>query len=534
MSAKTKETDTKPTEKEEKPTTEASPPPPPEKAPTPEELDEARDKFHSVFFGGIPRPKLEVDTRPLAPPPEPEKTEKPPEETPPTETPPAPSGEKEPEEPEPPKESKPAAKAKKSAKPQTSRLAEPITDDVLERAAEAGARRAVEEIKPQPSTEDEKTLDLTDEDRDTLGVLREMERLNPQSYQGITEKTARFWKQEQAYAQQWQSANPGKVFNPEDDEHRDWYEKHEPAYRERDFKTAEREIIIREAEERAVRKAAPKIQQMEQENALRAAAPLAARAAAVATIEFVDQASPELAKHMEVDGKKIITPDVLTRMEEEDPAALDVLNEYGEKVKVAVMELDKMVRLGDKYPPNPQLTVRLAGPDGPGEVFYPHAELLQHASNLEAQIKKLPPEETARDGKTFVTTEEYNRMAETIMRSRRSNDEKRLALENLGDRYWILVGEDIRRSYVADMAARARKRIEYINGVFEKRMKKKGGSPTPATEKKSDAEESPKPVAAAKSKPPSSATPSDKQNPVESGKIVMDEQRQQIQRAMFG
>ena len=144
------------------------------------------------------------------------------------------------------------------------------------------------------------------------------------------------------------------------------------------------------------------------------------------------------------------------------------------------------------------------------------------------------PEETARDGKTFVTTEEYNRMAETIMRSRRSNDEKRLALENLGDRYWILVGEDIRRSYVADMAARARKRIEYINGVFEKRMKKKGGSPTPATEKKSDAEESPKPVAAAKSKPPSSATPSDKQNPVESGKIVMDEQRQQIQRAMFG
>lgn len=567
MSAATTEAKKK-TDKEEKPSSQT--PPVPEKAPTPEELEEARSRFNSVFFSGTPRQappateqKRNEQDEPRAEETGPGKdkagdakegssedttrageeehgggedanrTEKEKSGTGETGDGEATPGEEATREG---KEAKPAAKPKKQAAKSTraGRLAEPVPEDVIERAAEAGARRVVDEMRPpeQPASNIEDSIGLKKKDRRMLEWLQHMEQAYPEQYRGITARTLKFWNDEKAYKQQWMAANPGREFVSSDDEHRGFYDTNEPPIDEDDLEEAKEAVTIKKAREEAKREGQEQLRKIEAENAVRGAAPHVVRAAAAATATFVELAVPELVKEIKASGQQILAKESLEKLEDADPAAYDVLQEFGERVKVVSAEMEKLTIIGDVYKPNRNLEVIIKRPGNRDEKIYPHAEILDFAQATEMQVAKLPPEETIRDGRRFVTQGQYDQMVDSVMSSRRSPAEKRMALDQIAERFWMLSSQDIRNAYISEMADQARKRIDHLNGIFERRNKKAPAAAAPES-KDGKGEAAPKPASSPKPKPPSSASSSDKTNPSNDPKLVAESQREQMKRAFF-
>lgn len=291
----------------------ATPPPAPaaEQAPPAEKKDitdamreESRgDALDAVL--GLPAKTKEKPAAAAAPKVEPEPAAKP-----------APAAEAQP----PAEAAKPVpVKIRQTPKPQVGITKEDAAQIAASTVAEFTRQQAA--ARPQEQAEDA----LPDDLKRMAPLYSEMERLFPDKYKpGTAQRIAKFRDAELQRADKWEAEHPGSVYNAEDDEHADFYSKHQPKIDPEDIDEARFEVRYKSRIQRDIE---PQIQEAQRTTQYLRSEPEARTVAESAGTELVALMLPE--------GSKA-TPDVIKEWAEKDPITAEVATEVAKNVKPVV------------------------------------------------------------------------------------------------------------------------------------------------------------------------------------------------------
>lgn len=141
-------------------------------------------------------------------------------------------------------------KAEKSAsekKTDPAPPAQPLTAEHIEALARgvASAMTKKDEKQEEQKAPENPDADLPETEQRRLTVLRYLEKSKPEKYKGVADKYKANLKKIEEYAEKWQKEHPGQEYNPEDEEHTDFYENNDlfEPWDAEDFTDAKAEII---------------------------------------------------------------------------------------------------------------------------------------------------------------------------------------------------------------------------------------------------------------------------------------------------
>lgn len=292
-----------------------------------------------------------------------------------------------PEKPAPTEASKPKAKKKSPAQEVSVQQMTEVATTAAVKAAADVARSFQPAAKPEPEAPQPPTIDaiakdLPDEYREDIPVIAEMERLNPAKYAGLVNKVVKAVKAEEDYVTKWQADHQGEEFDPEAEDHADFYARNFPNYSQADFKTAERTMIKREAREETMQAIAPKLEEMEAQKRVQQAAQAVDNTVTAVFTELVGAVRPEWTEHV-----KNVTK--LNELSAEDPMAGDILTDAAGRWLPLANEAAVFYEANTVH--NPQARKAL-------NQFY---------SDLERAIAALPVDQQMDKGRRFATIQEF-------------------------------------------------------------------------------------------------------------------------------
>lgn len=473
----------------------AAPEAPPEERKQPElnaeELEEQARRITEAMFappGGVPRPeKKEPADKIIDPPPD-----KPAE--------PAPKKKDEPPPADPKKDEK--------AKPVPPPIRDAIKPDQLQ--------------APKQPKQDTPADELTDEDDETIAALARMER-DGKAPAGIVAKTKAFWDAEQKYIAKWTKDNPGQKYDLNDEAHETFYDGHEPIYDERELAKAKRVILEETITKNVTSQVSQKNEKENFERDLRDRKPYTARVVHESMLDMIAEAGFK---------EVLLTKDGTLRLDKEaedaidtaSPHARDILLEEAEVLNMQVEEIDKLTAFPEKYQWQPNLSKKKKD----GTVLLPHQMIYEYGMELEGMLAAIPPEQSVRDGKRFVTNVDYSAEANRILESPASQEAKRSAMEHLAANYYTIGPEDIKAALIVKHAHRAKAKIAKFGGVKKEEAAPAKTELPPALKK----EEPPVPAPSARA--PSISSASDSVDTGKKSAPTSKNTEEQVERVMWG
>lgn len=489
-------------------------PPPAPAAPTPANLEQDRKEFMTAF---VDNPRftrgMNRDDKKRPEPPksqEPEPTHIP---APPTAPPPPPEPGPEPE-PEPQPEPTAAVDRAPVVIPKTTADPEPAPTPTADDEQARIDARVNERLRAAGIDPNDPALDRNDRpahpeprpaliDEHEAKVFAELARLNPNRYANIAAQVAEFREMEPQYRKRWMAENPGRPWNPDDEEHAAFYKQHEPQFAKRDFESATRAVeraeIVAQVREDVRREVEPELNQLRAERRMNQVAPVIERAAMEASA-LVLSAAPEFEKVMDNGkGGLVLSKDTDSKMQAINPALHLRASEVAEETMMVVAELEKMNQLGAAYPLNTAKKEQLPN----GETIRPHMNIVNALDDLEEEYANAPAKDQVRNGKTFVTINERARMIAAIQQSDKLSPEaKRTKLQELNRTTWTVGPTEIKKRVIDEARGKIKSYSEKIKPVAAKAAAPKKGSPPPPPP-------APKPAAAAPSSGSDTVTSSD-------------------------
>ena len=323
------------------------------------------------------------------------------------EAPPEPEVEPEPE-PEPEEEveeKKEEPKAKKAVRVERreppdmedmARMAGQAAAEAVKASRETGEVEAVQETRPG----------LDDEDTHSYEVFNHMEKLNPDKYKGLKDRFARFVEQSREYQRKWVQDNPDSVFNVEDEEHAEFFQKNEPKYAQSDFSKSERRIDMEDVVQDVEKKYSQKIEDLEEKlQRKRAAEPAAEQMANSAIVDLVEAISPELRKALDEGGPEAA--------EKQDPLLYDHVDKAANSLSAMVYEIAQNNESGLFNGRNNEI----------------HNAIGEFLMGREDYINSLPASSRVWNGRRFATNKEYGRMSKADRKSHWTIDSNLLKTE---------------------------------------------------------------------------------------------------------
>lgn len=268
--------------------------------------------------------------------------------------------------------------------------------EITERAAAAAAEaatRAVSQMAPKQETKTELEKppedSLTPAERKQFEVYRELESWKPEAYKGVTARYLKSLTEIQDYVKTWAKENPGVKFDPNDEQHNEFFERIEPPVDEDDWDDAKANIRAREISAQTVKPLNDKLQQMEQERARAMLEPVVQQKTLQGVHMLINEFDPAIAA-------EIVKPDGLKELQEKDPITVSILNHIAGVVGALVAEVVRLhdVNGGVQYDPANQT----------------HKEIADFILGQEARIQKLSPADRIRDGKRFITRFDYRNL----------------------------------------------------------------------------------------------------------------------------
>lgn len=462
------------------------------KALSPEELEEQRQQFVDAQFGGgkPKKDKKEDKSEPddKAKKPEAKETEGKESET-------DAKDKKPPESTDKKQEAKPprAKPAKQTSTEQTDAIIHGIKEAVQPLVDKVAGK----DTPPQPDN------DLTPKDKNRLEVLRHLEKTD-ERYRGLSAKTVEFWRREKEYQDNWKKTNPDTKFDHQSEEHDDFYKKHEPPVDEDDLDRAKEDMIVERATAASNKRIDEHTRKLNLEREFEKEKPVIEKLARESIFDFLPIASPELAKHMEVekDGEKglVMNQEVLEKMREDDPESVDILMTVNDQLRLTLTELHTLSKFPEHYPIRPDYNVRTEA----GDRIYPHMEIIHLTKDLEAELSQLPEEETAKGNRKFITHDEL--MAKRKALGNVSLAELEKAKAETEKRFWWIKADDLEKAVVDYYASKAERLIGKFKARDERRAK---SSATEATHKGKEKEGEEHEITR-RTKPPSTSSASDK------------------------
>lgn len=289
-------------------------------------------------------------------------------------------------------------------------------------AATTAAVRALRE-SPKPETAPLKPEDaLKPEDRHEWEVAKAMAENNPK-YKDAPRVVLEHIKKSEAYAARWETQNPGKVFNPDDDDHNEFFEGLEKPWPDHEFRTAEIEMAATRVAEKNNRNADTKIKALEQDNARLELTPIIERT-------FL-AAAGHMAKQLNVYEK--LVSGTFDKLEEEDPITAGA-------IKTTLRPIQPLL----------EAIVQIDDPKGRFPIDQnnqAHQAWLQLLADKEAQYSGVE----SKDGKMFTSRISYERM----------NAAQRA-------RHWYLTADHLASEIVEDAVKAA---LEYVQTEKERQKK---------------------------------------------------------------
>lgn len=293
-----------------------------------------------------------------------------------------------------PKKPKAAPTEDKEPEPKPKRKAKPEIDpiELAEATGRSIARELAREKAPPAPKEPEVEPDLPEEFAPDVAVFEEMARMNPKQYAGIKRELAKYAKAEDEYTAKWEADHPGEEFDPESDEHNDFYKRIRPKYEQRDFEAAKESLI----EQRAVAKAEERLRQRQEEMEQRrekasTIQPEVDREMIGLMGEMLTEADPENAE-LAKDWASIQT------LDEKNPPLADVMITVHNEIKPVIEATKRLFRGIDQYDQNKPAHQRIAA----------------MVNDAENQVSRLPLKDRYDDqGRLFATQDEYVKMSPT-------------------------------------------------------------------------------------------------------------------------
>lgn len=301
-----------------------------------------------------------------------------------------PAGDKEKQATPPEEEQQPPKRKKSKKEPDVSRL---TAEDTARIAATAAAEVVARKTAEPPQKPQDEPVVLPDEFEAERPIYERMEAEKPEKYKGLVKELASYAKLENDYIQKWIDENPGMEYDPNSNEHDEFYRRHQPAMDPEDIEAAKESL--REAKIRAqvLQEISPELNEIRTNKAIQAAAPKFQAAAQGVITDVLEGINPEYAK-VATDREK------LNQIGEEDPIAADVgqsvVNKYVTLATEAVA-LHNGIPFNSKNPA--------------------HMDTFYRVLRIEDSIKALPPGEQVYEGRRFATREEYGRMSPEMKRS---------------------------------------------------------------------------------------------------------------------
>lgn len=331
----------------------------------------------------------------------------------------------------------------------TKRPRSSVTPDLVEAVTQSAVRAATEATKianesrekPKAAADDSETL--SDADRRDLEVFKYLEKTNPTKYEGASKKFLKFTKEFDKYRTKWEEENQGKEFDPQAEDHDQFYAKHQPPHDPDDVEEARINMRVEAKLKEKDRESDDRYGKLETKIIEQELAPEIDKRAAGAVAAMVGEVDKDLAKVLAEKG-----PDAVA---EADPIAFDVLDRSASDLRQALAELEKLSHPSGRFKFDDKNRI--------------HGFLDSFATNLERSFKNLPLDEQVRDGKVFATQAEMRSMP----KEQRS-------------RYWAMGPEDIAAALVSETAAGAKKIIATERERIDKYLKARGLTATKTTD----------------------------------------------------
>ena len=393
----------------------------------------------------------------------------------------------------------PAPAAKPAAKKKKPEATAPVdTGKLVQDVATATATAVTQALAPtrQVQQDDKDSIEstLTSREKHELEVAKYMARTDPASHGNAPKIYLANVKQAEDYGQRWLAQNPGKAYDPDDEEHSDFFDGLKEPYSDYEFEQARAEAAAERVAARTSAKTEKRIQEVEQD-----AAHTDLRRASEDT---VTAAFGILVKDVDESALTDLNKGGWNALAERDPILAPVL-------AAAVEEMQPMIHtIVEIDDPKGRIKLDLENPR--------HAEWGRFLIQKEAQMAG----ETDDHGRQFATRHQYGQMS-AAQRAQ----------------HWYLTPEHLIQSYIEDTKEKVVARVKSERDRLEKTARALGyqkSGVTPAAS--SSAPASPPAAAPAASKPvsPSSGGGSKTDQPATASAGSTDRALKKTSEVLFG
>lgn len=275
------------------------------------------------------------------------------------------------------------AEDKPARKPRKPRVDPEEEDDDVADRIEKGFEKVAKKLEKQAPKE-EKTPDtsgLSKKDADKLRVFEEMAKEKSDEYGNLPAQFKAFVAKEAKYRAAWEKKNPGETFDPNSDDHSDFYEQNEPVFEQDDYVDARAELKSAELFDRKQKALEEKMSKREREAQFEKVAK-----------EAVADVGDALATSLK--GEKTD----LKTLAAEDPVQAKYIKEAQGDLENLVSELFKVFTPDKNSKPF----------DGENKV---HGVLYNQLQSYEDGLLQMEPQDTMMGNKRFTTIERFAKMS---------------------------------------------------------------------------------------------------------------------------
>lgn len=289
-------------------------------------------------------------------------------------------------------------------------------------------------------------FEMVDDDVDDWNTIRFLQSAHPDKFAGKLAGYENYVKAYYAYEDKWRAEHPGESFNPQAEEHAQFFKDNPIVVTDKELKQGRDEMI----EERVYQKRIKPAEDMQRRaQAIDAAMPEIMRNVGLATLRLVQTVDPEMAKIVTApDGSLTLADGRLQKCQEHDATVahyVDTINKSEVYPMILALEMTTIPDAGINFDSakNPL-----------------HHRISMEIGELEAQTAKGTPESKVRDGKQFVTYHQFQSRIDAIKKQNGSDADKATAIEALENTLWRVGIDDIEGFIVNKYAAKAKKLIE--------------------------------------------------------------------------
>lgn len=329
-------------------------------------------------------------------------------------------------------------------------------EEMISRTASETAKAVAHEMRPAAEpTAPQPDFEMSPEDAEDYKILLYLESTGDPKYAGLAKIYLDYVKAHYAYQDEWLKNNPGKEYNADDEEHSQWYAQNVPDI---DQTILDKGKIDMQVDERVEKIVAPKLQQIDVDKAWQNHIPEIAGNVDKNVGLLLKRSAPELAKiAMDEKGNIVFTPENIAKIDAADPIAKEIIDDITKReVEPRLLELE-MSSFSD-------LNYKLDPAKNPI-----HADLRRFLRAAEREVLSAPAEHQLKDGRRFVTRDQYDSEQDKINKAKISPEQKEEQRADYNSKFWTFTVEELEDLLVDWWANEARKRIEKADSIAKRK-----------------------------------------------------------------